>query len=82
MATAGEVDGEGCLEWQPWQESGPSNDPGGREGEKEEEEERASQGKVNAVTVTCDYGHEVQGHLHRDLSLSLDKGQHRNTMAH
>lgn len=29
MATAGAVDGEGCLEWQPWQESGPSNDPGG-----------------------------------------------------
>lgn len=30
MATAGAVDGEGCLEWQPWQESGPSNDPGGK----------------------------------------------------
>lgn len=30
MATVGAVDGEGCLEWQPWQESGPSNDPGGK----------------------------------------------------
>lgn len=32
MATVGAVDGEGCLEWQPWQESRPSNDPGGKGG--------------------------------------------------
>lgn len=30
MATVGAVDGKGCLEWQPWQESGPSDDPGGK----------------------------------------------------
>lgn len=44
MATVGAVDGEGCLEWQPWQESGPSNDPGGCGGreEKDGEEEEGS----------------------------------------
>lgn len=34
---------------------------GGREGGKDGEEKGESQRKVNAVTVTCDYGHEVQG---------------------
>lgn len=38
--------------------------------------------KVNAVPVTCDYGHEVQGHLHCNLSLSPVKGQPRKTIAH
>lgn len=45
MATVGAVDGEGCLEWQPWQEPGPSNDPGGREGDEDGEEERREPGK-------------------------------------
>lgn len=81
MATAGAVDGEGCLEWQPWQESGPSNDPlGGREGEKMARRKRESWGKVIAVTVTCDYSHEVQGYLHCNLSLSPDKGRPQNTI--
>lgn len=43
MATVGAVDGKGCLEWQPWQESGPSDDPGGegKETKMAEEKERA-----------------------------------------
>ena len=54
---------------------------GGREGEKDGgEERRESQGKVSAVTVTCDYGHEVQGHLHCNLTPSLVKGQTQNTI--
>lgn len=46
MATAGAVDEEGCLEWQPWQESGPSNDPGGKGRRKKDgEQERREPGK-------------------------------------
>lgn len=37
--------------------------------------------KVIAVTVTCDYDHEVQGHLHCNLSLSLVKGQAKYTIS-
>lgn len=79
MATVGAVDGEGCLEWQPWQEPGPSNDPGG-EGKETEKAKRKgeSQEKVNANPVTCDYGREVQGRLHSNLSLSPRKGQHKS----
>lgn len=82
MATAGAVDGEGCLEWQPWQESGPSNDPGGggREGEKMARREGERRGKVNVVTVTCDYGRGVQGHLLCNLFLSPTKGQPQSTI--
>lgn len=52
MATAEAVDGEGCLEWQPWQESGPSNDPGGKGRRKDGEEERRELGKGQ-----CRYSH-------------------------
>lgn len=52
MATAGAVDGEGCLEWQPWQESGPSNDPGGKGSRKKMARRKGEPGKGQ-----CRYSH-------------------------
>ena len=57
MATAGAVDGEGRLEWQPWQESGPSNDPRGKgrrkrwRGGKERARERSAPLQSRVITV-------------------------------
>lgn len=81
MATAGAVDGEGCLEWQPWQESGPSNDPGGKGtrkgwwGGKEKARERSMPLQSRVITVA-----RFKGNLHCNLSLSPVKGQLQNTV--